>query len=149
MAEVTALALIGIGVLAVGCVDASPRWDPGLTSSASENQPASVDYGWSHAVTPTAFADASAKLGNASDVLAGHSLHTIVSDASVRVRGDDQACVTCHAWAKTETRADFCARVPAFLALPTSKGNGTDDVSAKPQVLKDLLDRWYAAGCPD
>jgi len=149
MGKVLALALIGIGVLA-GCGDASPRWSSSRDSSAVQtNLPESMTYGWSRPVTVKAFPDATKKLGNADTMIDGHSLHAIVSDANVRVRGDDQACSTCHDWAATATRESFCDRVPAFLAQPTSKGDGHDDVSAKPLVLKDLLDRWHAAGCPD
>jgi hypothetical protein len=148
MGKVLALALIGIAVLA-GCGDASPRWSSSNTTATQTNQPESVAYGWTRPVTLKAFADAQDKLGSAHDMMDGHSLRAIVTDTTVRVRGDDKACSTCHEWAKTVSRMAFCERVPAFLAQPTSKGDGHDDVSAKPLVLKDLLDRWHAAGCPD
>jgi len=151
MGKVLALAIIGMGGVLAGCSDASPRWSPSSrgSSDVQTNLPESVAYGWSRPVTVTAFPDATKKLGNADTMIDGHSLQAIVTDATVRVRGDDQPCSTCHDWAKTMSRATFCERVPAFLALPTAKGDGHDDVSAKPLVLKDLLDRWHAAGCPD
>ncbi|AKV03998.1 hypothetical protein AKJ09_10661 [Labilithrix luteola] len=72
-----------------------------------------------------------------------------MSDPSVRVRGDDEACSTCHAWAPSIDRDAFCARVSSFLAQPTSTGDETDPPNAKPAVLKALLERWQGAGCPN
>jgi hypothetical protein len=118
------------------------------TTDSTPNEPDPA-YGWSRPVTAAVFSAAATKLGGAESVLDGHTLQAIVTDATVRVRGDNQACSTCHDWAKTISRAAFCERVPAFLALPTAKGDGTDDPSAKPLVLKELLELWHAAGCPE
>ncbi len=118
------------------------------TTESTANEP-DPDYGWTRPVTAEVFSAAATKLGSAESALDGHTLQAIVSDATVRVRSDDQACSTCHAWATTISRAAFCARVPAFLALPTAKGDGHDDPSAKPLVLKELLELWHAAGCPE
>ena len=128
MGKVLAFAF-GIGVL-VGCGDASPRWSSSNTSATETNQPESVAYGWTRPVTVTAFPNAQEKLGSAHDMMDGHSLRAIVTDTTVRVRGDDKACATCHEWAATASRTSFCARGPAFLQQPTSKGDGHDAVSA-------------------
>ena len=150
MGKVLAFALAGIGLLAACSDDGATRAIPPVTSKAgTEPSSESVPYGWSRPVTTQAFPDASSKLGHASSAIDGHSLHTIVSSMRVRVRGDDQSCGTCHSWAPDIPRATFCELVPKFVAEPTSKGDGHDPMEAKPLVLKDLLDRWYAAGCPD
>lgn len=148
---VMAMSLAGMGLLS-GCAD-PPRW--ALTNESSAATPApsapeeAVGYGWVRPVTAEVFPAAAHKLGSAQSTLDGHSLQDIVTDGAVHVRGDDKACVACHAWASGASRESFCERVPAFLALPTAKGDGHDAASAKPFVLKDLLERWHAAGCPE
>lgn len=149
--RVIAVSLVGMGFLA-GCTDA-PRWALTNESSAATPAPSVAEewagYGWMHPVTAEVFPDGARKLGRAQSAIDGHSLQDIVTDPAVRVRGDDRACVACHAWATGASRESFCERVPAFLALPTSKGDGHDAASAKPFVLKDLFERWHAAGCPE
>jgi hypothetical protein len=142
--------LVGAALLSA-CGDGTSQATLGGTTHTQETNAttASLAYGWSRPVTKQAFPAAATKLGSAESILDGHSLQEIVSDAAVRVRSDDQPCVACHAWSTTTSRASFCDRIPAFLALPTAKGNSADPIAAKPQVLKDLLDRWHAAGCPD
>lgn len=148
MRKANATVLLGT-VLLCACSDGTATSPlPQHTSESNATAP-SVGYGWTRPVTKGAFSEASTRLGAAESTLEGHSLHAIVADASVRVRGDDKSCVTCHAWAPAVSRASFCERVPAFLREPTSTGAATDAVSAKPLVLKDLLERWHAAGCPE
>jgi hypothetical protein len=144
------LSLVGLA----GCGDpgSSPRWTaPPTTTTRTQvvGDGGTVAYGWTRPVTTDGFPGAAQKLGRAGSVLAGNSIRAIVTDPNVRVRGDNQACVTCHAWAGAISRETFCDRVSAFVAEPTSKGDDRDPESAKPLVLKDLLDRWEAAGCPD
>jgi hypothetical protein len=149
MESALALSLLGLGLC--GCSDGR-RWALTNETSSSTTLPSSeepVGFGWTRPVTAEVFPDAARKLGNAASMIDGHSLRAIVTDASVRIRGDDRACGACHAWVSTATRPSFCERVPAFLSLPTAKGDGHDAASAKPFVLKDLLERWHAAGCPE
>jgi hypothetical protein len=149
MGKVLTLVPIGIALLAA-CGDGDSRALPTTSISGIHDvKRESVAFGWLHPVTAKVFPDGAEKLGNAHSTISGNTLRGIVTDATVRVRGDDKACVTCHAWAKRESREEFCERVPAFLAQPTSKGDGHDPIEAKPLVLKDLLDRWHAAGCPE
>jgi len=141
---------LSVLVFASACGDASPpgnvhRW----TSNAANLEPPNGGYGWDAPITTENFGKAATrKFGRAEAALAGHTLRQIVTDASVRVRADGKACTACHTWANSETQASFCARVDAFLALPTSTDEETDPLSAKPTVLKDLLSAWAAAGCP-
>ena len=139
-------------------VTTEPDRAPAPTSFAPQPRPdgawhragAPRGYGWSHAISADNFDPAAdGKLGGASSSLAGHTLREIVTDPNVRVRGDDRACATCHAWAQEIDRATFCARVPRIVEQPTSKGDGEDPANAKPAVVKDLLQRWYDEGCPE
>lgn len=133
--------------MAAGCSDAGP--DPIVAHLPSKKTTSTLTYGWSRAITTAAGTAAlGERKGDASDTIAGHTLRQIVVDPEVRVRGDGQACVACHAWATGIDRAAFCDRVPAFLRQPTATG-ATDPENAKPLVLKDLLNRWYVAGCPE
>jgi hypothetical protein len=137
--------------LACGCGDASVTSHTVhvLARSDLAAEPAHDEYGWDAPISAANFgAAADSKLGSAPHALAGHTLRAIVTDPGVRVRGDGKACTACHAWAPAEARADFCARVPAFLAQPTTKGDGRDPEGAKPAIVKELLRRWHDAGCP-
>lgn len=78
-----------------------------------------------------------------------YSLSQIVTDRTVRIRGDGRPCVACHSWAEYQDRASFCKRVDAFLGMPTAKGDGTSPPNAKPAALKNLLRDWRDADCPD
>lgn len=103
-----------------------------------------------HAVAPyNTTLPVTTPLGHAEDVIAGHSIRAIVTDATVRIRGDDRACVECHAWATTMDKHTFCVdHIEAFLAQPTLTGSG-DPPNAKPAVLKQILVEWRTRGCPD
>ncbi|WP_394823511.1 hypothetical protein [Pendulispora albinea] len=140
--EVTSSA--AVAALVVSCWGKEP-YPAELTQGPSD------PYGWSHEIVEgNTSLDVSQRLGRATSMIAGHSVRDIVTNPSVRVRGDDKSCVSCHAWATMVTRTEFCNRyVPVFLALPTSAGKPSDPASAKPQLLKDLLDEWRARGCPD
>ncbi len=133
-------------VLVCGCGDASTAGD--IRSWTGGVHTTNPGYGWEEPIDARDFVGVASKLGHAETTIAGHSLRAIVTDANVKVRGDDQACVACHAWATDSTRANFCARVPDFLAQPTAKGDGHDPSNAKPQILKDILFKWHADGCP-
>ena len=148
MAKASTLA-VGALVLAA-CGDASP---PGNVhswiSNSTELPPLNGGYGWDDPITTENFgATAAKKLGQADAPLAGFTLRQIVTDASVRVRSDNKACASCHEWAASETSTSFCARVNAFVALPTSTNEPTDPANAKPSVLKELFSAWVAADCP-
>ncbi len=137
----------------LACGDASVPGNPhewaGLSTYVDETE-SDPGFGWTHPVTPANFgAEAARKLGSAESTIAGNSIRAIVVDTSVRVRADDQACASCHAWTTEMDRASFCDRVPSFLEQPTSRGDGSDPANAKPAVLKALLSRWHDAGCPD
>ena len=79
-----------------------------------------------------------------------YSLCAIVTDPNVRVRADGRSCVGCHSWAEYQDRVSFCARVDAFLEMPTATGDKTKDrPNAKPANLKKLLGDWKEARCPN
>jgi hypothetical protein len=119
-------------------------------SASTEAQESSLPWGWK---TPIMQDDTDAvvdrKLGSATSTIAGHSISQIVTNATVRVRGDNAACAKCHTWAAASDRESFCARVEGFLGMPTAKGDGHDAVGAKPAVLKTLLKEWQDADCPE
>lgn len=116
----------------------------------TESPEVNVAFGWSRPVTRDNFDPVVAnRLGKAASAVDGHTLRQIVTDPTVRVRGDDQACVTCHPWVANVPRRVFCEHVLDFMAMPTAKGDGTDPKNAKPLLFKELLARWRDAGCPD
>jgi hypothetical protein len=121
-----------------------------VAASKEDALAAAHAYGWSHTIaTYNTLLPVNEALGHASDTIAGHSLREIVNRADVRVRGDDHACVDCHAWAANISRSEFCDdHVSAFLALPTQTGKD-DPPNAKPAILKELIAGWRARGCPD
>lgn len=139
--------------LSAACGDASlPSDGHTWTTTPASARVSGTDaegFGWTTPMTvQNADPVVGKKLGKAEATLAGHSLRQIVTDPTVKVRADNRACTECHPWAAKETRADFCARIPSFVTQPTSKGDGSDPENAKPQLLKNLLSKWHANGCP-
>jgi hypothetical protein len=148
MKRIAALAgFFGVFSALVAC-GGTPDGEGGTETTQQAEQ--AIGYGWQRPVTVENFSPAAAQVaGNAKTPLAGHSIGQVVTDPTVRVRKDGNACVTCHTWAAHMDRTAFCARIPQFLAEPTAKGDGTDPIQAKPQALKDLLSKWYEDGCPE
>lgn len=95
-----------------------------------------LSYGWTRKMGSGG--GAGTKLGNAEDTISGHSIGDIVTRADVKVRADNKACTECHGWAAASTRQSFCAKTEAF--------NGQ---AGKPQLLKDIFNRWKLATCPN
>lgn len=85
----------------------------------------------------------------AEDTIAGHTVRWIVTQSNTKVRGDNKACTTCHAWAAGIDKQGFCDKVMNFDSQPTATGQATDETRAKPQILKDLFNDWKSRNCPD
>ena len=111
------------------------------TATANVDYIVPKPYGWLTTITRQNAPGiaVSTKLSGAEDAIEGNTIKQIVSDATVKVRSDNNACQACHTWAPTISKTDFCnSKVSSFNANTT-----------KPQVLKSLFNTWKSGGCVD